>query len=572
MVERAPDGKATEPGTTPADPRAYAAYVPYDADAFQHPARVVGGIVGHIAPLTPEEEHALERLTPAERARFLLLADEATGVRTGQLRRPLTVHEFIDRISGGRFKWYTYALVLADVLQRVADGALKRVMVFAPPRHGKSEIVSRYFPAYYLYRHPEHFVALVSYGQELANRLSRVARGNYFAFQQQQTRGAIKLWETGQGGGLQAAGIGGTLTGSGFHLGLVDDPVKDAEEASSEKIRQRNKEWWQSVFYTRAEPDAAIVIIQTRWHEDDLAGWLLSQEWAEAESPEDAEPERWHIVNFEAVRSSPTELQAVAEQDGRSLFPPTCTIEPDWREPGEALSPKRYPVERLMRTRRRVGSYYWAALFQQRPRPKAGLVFKIDKILIVDPTAIAYQRLRVVRYWDKAATTAVDSDFTVGTLVGHDDQAGLSYLLHMERGQWSPGDRNRVIARTYLRDKKQWGDDRLTTWGEQEPGAAGVEAAIAFRKMLVALGARCYFEPASGSKGDRADPLAAAVDSDTVRMVRAEWNGVLRRELADFPYGQHDDIVDSASGAYNKLHRAFDPTEISPSVSMRSVA
>jgi predicted phage terminase large subunit-like protein len=564
---RAQDRKATEPAS-PLVPDPSDITTAYDAHAFKNK----NPVVGRIEPLSPAEESALEAFTPLERARFLELAAETRRVREGQIRRPLTLAEFVNRISGGRFKWYTYALVLADVLQRVADGVLKRVMVFAPPRHGKSEIVSRYFPAYYLYRHPEHFVALVSYGQELANRLSRSARTNYFAFRQQQTKGAVKLWETGQGGGLQAAGIGGTLTGSGFHLGIIDDPIKDAEEASSERIRQRNKDWWQSVFYTRAEPGAAIVIIQTRWHEDDLAGWLLQQEWEEAESPDDSEPERWHIVNFEAIKSSTDELAHLAEQDGHGLFPPTCTVEPDWREAGEALSPLRYPAERLERTKRRVGQYYWAALYQQRPRPKSGLVFKIDKIVIVDPPAVVFSRLRVVRYWDKAATTNVESDFTVGTLVGYDDIAGLVYLLDMQRGQWTPGERDRRIVETYTRDKAQWGDDRLQTWGEQEPGASGVDAAIAFRKLIVARGGACYFESVSGSKGDRADPLASAVDSGVVRMLRAPWNPTLRRELADFPYGQHDDIVDSASGGYNKLHRAPDPNQIAPSVSQRYVA
>jgi predicted phage terminase large subunit-like protein len=181
-------------------------------------------------------------------------------------------------------------------------------------------------------------------------------------------------------------------------------------------------------------------------------------------------------------------------------------------------------------------------------------------------------RLRVVRYWDKAATTNAESDFTVGTLVGYDDEAAIAYILHVERGQWTPGERDALIVKTYLRDKKQFGDNRLQTWGEQEPGASGVDAAIAFRKLIVSRGGAGYFESSSGSKGDRADPLASAVDTGVVRMLRAEWNGVLRRELADFPYGQHDDIVDSVSGAYNKLHRAMDPTEISPSVSQRTAA
>lgn len=570
--ERTPVGKATEGGplavTLPLDSYGKG-YRAYDAHAFKYPNRAHARVVGHIEPLTAEEETGLAGLTPAERSRYFELSRDVRRVRLGVAKRPLSLREFVDRISGGKFKWYTYALVLASVLQEVADGLRKRVMVYAPPRHGKSELTSRYFPAYYLYRHPEQWVALVSYGATLANRLSRAARDNYFAFHQRRATGAVNLWLTGQGGGCQAAGSDGSLTGSGFHLGIIDDPIKNAEEASSEKVRNALKEWWQSTFWTRAEPDAAIVIIQTRWNEDDLAGWLLAQEWDE-NAADDAEPERWHIVNFEAIRSSPAEIAKLEAQDGRPAFPPTCTLEPDWREPGEALNPLRYPAERLLRTRRRVGPYYWAALYQQRPRPKAGLLFKIDKIQTVDAIDVPWTRLLVIRYWDKAASESDGSDYTVGSLLGYDPSSGLFYILDCVRGQWSAGKRDLRIRSVAQADAHRFSDERLVTWGEQEPGAAGLDMAISFRTMLVKQGRRAYFERPTGAKTDRADPFAAAVDLSLVRMLRAPWNGTVRRELADFPHGQNDDIVDTLSGAYNKHARRHEPDDMAPSVSRRS--
>ncbi len=153
-------------------------------------------------------------------------------------------------------------------------------MVFMPPRHSKSETVSRLFTAYYLYRHPERFVGLASYGADLAYTLSRAARDNFVKACGQLSKAAkaVKQWLTSTGGGLWAAGVGGPATGKGFHLGVIDDPIKDAEEAASDKIRQRNKDWLSSVFQTREEPGGAIVVLQTRWHEDDLSGYLLSME------------------------------------------------------------------------------------------------------------------------------------------------------------------------------------------------------------------------------------------------------------------------------------------------------
>lgn len=534
-----------------------------------------GVVVARIEPGADVADELLANMTPVEKARFRQLMHERRAIADGRAKRPLTLRQFVDRIGGGRFKWYRYAIVLAGVLQRVADGVLKRVMIFAPPRHGKSEIVSRLFPAYYLYRHPEQWVALISYAADLANTLSRAARGNYFNYYERQASGAVKQWETGRGGGLWATGIGGGALGKGFHLGVIDDPIKNAEEAASDKLRENHREWWRSVFYTRQEPDAAIVIIQQRWHEDDLSGWLLEEEWRENELSDDVQPERWHIVNFEAIKSSADEIaKEVAASNRPSLFPPTCTVEPDWRKPGEALNEERIPAERLLRTKKRVGPYYWNALFQQRPRPREGLLFKIEKITPVFDHEIPWASLRLVRYWDKAATSSAEANFTVGALVGFDDASGLCYLLDLERGQWDPGTRDEKIVAATKRDVSRFirspeDFDRYVVWGEQEPGSGGKDASRQFRALIRPF-AKCYTEPATGSKTARADGLASATNTNEVRMLRAAWNGTLRREFVDFPNGALDDIVDACSGAYNKLvRRRLSPNDIAPSVSKR---
>jgi hypothetical protein len=536
------------------------------------------GVVARIEPgEIPEAlRDAFAQMTPAERARFRQLMHERRMIAEGRAKRPLTLRQFVDRISGGKFKWYRYAVTLAGVLQDVADGFRKRVMIFAPPRHGKSELVSRYFPAYYLYRHPEQWVALFSHTADLAHTLSRAARSNYFLYYERQSAGAVKQWLTGAGGGLWATGVGGSAVGKGFHLGIIDDPLKSAEEASSDRVRENQREWYRSVFYTRQEPNAAIVIIQQRWHEDDLSGWLLAEEWAEAELADDQQPERWHIVNFEAIKSSPAEIAKELEASNRpSLFPPTCTVEPDWRAPGEALNPERIPAERLERTRRRLGAYYWNALFQQRPRPREGLLFKVDQLSLVADHEIPWQRLRLVRYWDKAASDSTRANFTVGALLGFDDLSGLCYILDLERGQWEPGERNAKTEAATRRDVARFvrgpGDlDRYVVWGEEEPGSGGKDAAAQFR-ALVRPFAKVFTDKVTGRKTARADGLASATNSGEVRMLRASWNGVLRREFVDFPNGTLDDIVDACSGAYNKLiRRTFSPGDIAPSISRRA--
>src|SRR5690606_31673739 len=168
---------------------------------------------------------------------------------------------------------------------------------------------------------------LTSYSGELAHGFSRHAR-DFFregGGELSADASAIREWLTPAGGGLWAAGVGGPLTGRGFHLGIVDDPIRGAEEAESEGQRRKLHEWYANTFYTRQEPGAAIVAIQTRWHVDDLAGWLLEREPVAREG--------WHVLDFDAIHEPPAE-------DAEPRFPETCTVAPDWREPGEPLCPE----------------------------------------------------------------------------------------------------------------------------------------------------------------------------------------------------------------------------------------
>lgn len=442
----------------------------------------------------------------------------------------LTYCEYVGRVNK-RFHWYRHCEVLGNVLQRVADRELARVMCWMPPRHGKTEQVSRMFPSYWLHRYPEQFVGLNSYAAELAYTLSRAARENFLkgGGDLRDDASAVKHWETLFGGGLWAAGVGGPITGKGFGLGGIDDPIKNAEEAASQIIREKQWEWYGSTFYTREEPGGAILLTLTRWNQDDLAGRLLEDEGGE-------DPERWHIVCFEAIK-----------EEGTPEVPTTCTLEPDWREPGEALCPERYPLSKLKKIRERIGSYFWNALYQQRPRPKEGGFFKWDWFQLVD--AIPAQADRV-RYWDLAGTDA-GGDFTSGTLMSR-SREGLYTIEHVHRGQWSPNRRDQEIVETARRDAAKHGQTGVHIWLEHEAGIGGKERTEAIIRKLA--GYRVSTERPTGAKDIRAEPLAAQAEAGNVRMLRDEsWNNAFRRTLCDFPHGKHDDDVDSASGAFNKL-------------------
>ena len=433
-----------------------------------------------------------------------------------------TFRQFVDVVNP-KYVWYPAQERLASLLERVAAGDLKRLMVFMPPRHGKSELVSRLFSAYYLYRHPDRFVGINSYAAELAYTFSRASRANYTRIGQSlaDDAAAVKQWETGQGGGLWAAGVGGAITGKGFHLGIIDDPLKNAEEAASETIREKQKEWYDSTFYTREEPGAAIVVIQTRWHEDDLSGYLLDKEHEE--------PEHWHIVHYEALKEAqPPD------------YPPTCTLEPDRRQPGEALVPERYDAAKLRQIERRIGSYFFGALYQQTPKPHEGNLFKRHYFQVVGAAPVGG---RTIRYWDKAGTADGGAQ-TAGVKMLEKD--GIFYVVDVVYGHWAAPEREKVIKQTAQLDGKQ-----THVYVEQEPGSGGLESVEATIRNLAGWVVRA--DKVTGDKLVRAEPLAAQAEVGNVRLVKGEWNHAYLNQITAFPHGKFKDMVDATSGAFNKL-------------------
>lgn len=471
---------------------------------------------------------------------LMLIKAKAYAAQLAAEQESVSFRDFIARVAP-KYKFYKHCEVLIDVLQRVADGDIKRLLVFEPPRHGKSETVSRLFTAYFLYRYPHRWVGMSSYAADLAYTLSRNARDNYKAAGGaiKGDAGAVVHWETGRGGGLWAAGAGGPATGKGGHLLVCDDPIKNAEEAASETIRAKLQDWWNSTWYTREEPwsdtdpNGAIVVVQTRWHEDDLSGWLLEQEKT-AEDEDDRE--RWHIVN----------LPAIAEEIEPGRFPESCTVEPDWREPGGALCPERRPGGKLDKIAKRIGEYYWGALFQQRPRPKSGMFFKEEWFETVGAVPANCQR---VRYWDKAGADEGKGDYTVGVLMAKDSE-GFFYVEDVQRGQWTAFPRNQKIKSVAESDREKYG--RVAIYIEQPPGLAKESTDTVIRLLA---GFNVTADPVNKDKVERAEPFKAQCEAGNVKLVKGDWKRKYLEELTAFPKGKHDDQVDASSGAFNKLAR-----------------
>ena len=285
-------------------------------------------------------------------------------------------------------------------LDRVTRGEIDRLMLFLPPRHGKSELVTVRYATHFLECHPDKNVIIGAYNQTLANKFSRKARaiaGLRLKFN--DTRTAVEEWETEKGGIFRSVGVGSGVTGQGGNLIIIDDPVKNREEAESQVYRDKVWDWYTDDLYTRAEPNAPIILIMTRWHKDDLAGRILASE----------DGKNWEVVCLPAEAEPGDPL-------GRTL--------------GEALCPDRYDLTRLRRIKSVLGRSY-SALYQQRPVPREGGMFKEIWLKLED---VVPAQARRVRWWDKASTEG-GGDFTAGTLVAYAEGYGMSRMLYPVSGQ-----------------------------------------------------------------------------------------------------------------------------------------
>ena len=428
------------------------------------------------------------------------------------------------RYTYPRYQAEPFHELVASYLDRVLTGEIKRLMIIAPPQHGKSELASVRFPAYWLGRRPDDPVIVTSYAASLAYSKSRYARqvveSQEFAelfpgIATNRESRAVDHWELEppRRGALLAAGVGGPITGHGAMLGIIDDPVENWEQAQSEAYRNRAWDWYRGTFRTRIWEDGAILLIMTRWHEADLAGQLLARDEGE-----------WTVLR----------LPALSEGDG----------DPLGRPEGEPLSPGRYSKQELESLQRDVGSLAWASEYQGTPRAPEGNRFKRYWFEIVPGSAAQAFR---VRYWDKAGTRD-GGDWTAGVLMSW-VPGSYWYVEDVVRGQWSSLERETVIRRTAEADSDRYGPVEI--WLEQEPGSGGKDSAEYTIRNLAGFAA--YAERASGTKEVRAEPFAAQCEAGNVKLVRGDWNERYLDELTVFPNGLHDDQVDASSGAFNRL-------------------
>lgn len=401
---------------------------------------------------------------------------------------------------------------ICETIESFLQSDRRGLMISMPPRHMKSTIGAECLPAWWLSRNPQGEVIIASYNQTQARKMSRACRQRFDSDMHRMIFGtasfsidaADEFQLAGKFNGrpsLIAAGVGSGLTGSGGDLIIIDDPVKDMEEADSETMRDKVYDWYTSVASTRLSPGGHIILIMTRWHHDDLAGRILNDD-----------AENWQVLNLPAI-----------DTEGRALWP------------------ERFPVSDLESKRAAMGSRVFEALYQGRPTPLEGGMFKRDWFRFGDRFPSDVVRCR---YWDKAATHD-DGDWTVGCLMSMQD--GRYCIEDIVRLQGSPYEVQQTIRQTAERDGPE-----VRIRMEQEPGSSGVDV-IDFYSRNILTGYDFRPDKVTGNKELRAGPMAAAMECGNLHMVRASWNRDLMDEMLEFPLGQHDDQVDACSGAFREL-------------------
>jgi hypothetical protein len=407
---------------------------------------------------------------------------------------------------------------MCDKLEAVERGEIRRLMFFLPPRHGKSELGSVQFPAWFLGRNPTKEIINASYTSDLAVDFGRRVRNavdskefkNLFEVGLSEDSQAANKWHTEVGGSYVAVGVGGPITGRGADILIIDDPFKNRKEADSPVIRQQVWDWYASTAYTRLSPRGAVILIMTRWHDSDLAGRLLS----------DKGGDKWEVISFPAIA---TQNELV---EGKYV-----------RKKGEALWPTRFDLDRLMSTKAVLGSYEWSSLYQQSPLDEESIEFKKE-----------WFKNRPVPDVEKLNTRRFLTVDTAGPMTSTSDYTGIiDNRVDME-GNWN------ILARKYKMSSADLVEMLFALHSKHHYEKIGIEKTIYLdslkpflememmkrKKMLPII----ELKHGGLSKQLRIRGLLPRYQSGRIFHIENECDDLVA-QLVRFPKGAEDDLLDA---------------------------
>lgn len=427
-------------------------------------------------------------------------------------------------------------LQISKALMDVEAGRIRRLMIFMPPRHGKTMQVSEFFPAWYLGRNPSHQVIAATYSYERAGDVGRAVRNQFLhplyneifptCHLSPDSRGANKL-STVERGNYYSVGVGGAIVGRGANLFIIDDPLKSREDAESKITRKKLQDWFKAVAYTRLMPDNRIVIVMTRWHYEDLAGFLLERK-----------TDDWKVLSLPAIAESKCELTK--------------------REVGDALWEKFYPTSKLRQIRNNIGSREWNAQYQQRPLDEEGSIFKLKdfkryeyrQIVEYDVLSIIHREppsekpfgiKQIVISWDTAFKESQINDPSSATVWGISKNG--YYLIHVFNNHLS-------FPKLKYWTKKLW--NRYVQWEIGGPILVIIEDRGSGQSLIQVIKDETKI-PILGiypekNKVLRAEEVSTMIEGGRVYLPdEAPWLVPYETNMCQFPLGREDDDVDSTT-------------------------
>lgn len=439
---------------------------------------------------------------------------------------------------------------LERFMQDIEEGKNPRLMLFMPPRHGKSLIASDMFPSWLLGKHPDWEIIAASYAVSLPIEFSRFIRDRMKDEAYQALFPKVNLrpdsqnaerWKTRQGGGYVAAGIGGGITGKGAHVLIIDDPIKDAQDADSEVIRDTAWNWFGSTAYTRLAPNSGVLVIQTRWHDDDLSGRLIAkmQEQIKENAPKE-EIDDWEIIEYPAMATQTEWLMPDGSIHKGEEEPHQEAYK--LRNSGDALHEKRFPMSRLKQIKRQLQPRHWSALYQQNPMPDEGEYFTKDMFRFAGALPPLHE-MKIYAAFDLAIGEKQQNDYTVG-LVGGIDYNDQMYVFDMLRFK---GDSFKIVEAILDVHKKYNPEIIGIEKGQLELAIKPIlKKRMRERRQFPTLAENDKALVPITDKLTRARPLQGRMQQGMVYFLNTQpWIETAEFELLRFPGGVHDDIVDA---------------------------
>lgn len=433
-----------------------------------------------------------------------------------EIDRELARRDFHYFLKWSRPDWnwdWPHIVALAEKVQQTMDGEAKPwLLAEIGPQYGKTQLMTVGLCVWLLLRYPGIRIAICSYSQDSADRMSYDARqlaesiGIKFA----SNRNAVREWMIEGGGKVRAVGVGASLTGFPVDVALVDDLIKDYAESVSASVREGIKTWITTVLRTR-RPQKGFVT-GTPWHED---------------GPQTFFRNKYGSIFHELV------LPSFAEEN-----------DPLGREPGEVLCEERWPRETL-ELEQSADPHNFQALHQCKPTPRAGVMFKVANFGFCDRKDVP-PNLRTIIRWDFGYSDG-KGDYSVGVVMCGPDVSGRFYIVEVVRGQWGPQELDKQV----LALAQRWGP--TVTSVVPQDGGSGKHVVAAMYRLLAGYPIQYVVEARQGGKEVRAMPYASQVNVGNVVLVRGPWNVDFVEEHRQFPNGKHDDQVDPAAGALTLL-------------------